>query len=221
GEWETLLGSVAELYVRGVEVDWSGVDRPYRRRRVELPTYPFQRQRYWLPEGRGAWPVVRADAEAHPLLGRRLRSPLKDVQYEAELSAERFGFIADHRVRGTAILPATAFMEMALAAAAEHLGAAEVCGGIHITDIVLDEPLAFQAGERVPVQTIITPETDTSASFRILSSGGDGGEWRLHASGTIAVVADADPAADSARPPEDPAELERIRERCRDDVDSE
>ena len=49
GDWETLLSSVAELYVRGVEVDWAGVDRPYRRRRVELPTYPFQRQRFEPP----------------------------------------------------------------------------------------------------------------------------------------------------------------------------
>src|SRR5690606_25208975 len=221
GEWETLLGSVAELYVRGVEVDWAGVDRPYRRRRVELPTYPFQRQRYWLPEGRGAWPVVRADAEAHPLLGRRLRSPLKDVQYEAELSAERFGFIADHRVRGTAILPATGFMEMALAAAAEHFGATEVCGGIRITDIVLAEPLPFALGRRVPVQTVITPESDTSASFRILSGGGDGEDWRLHASGTISIVAEADRAAASTASLAEPGELERIRERCRDDVGSE
>jgi acyl transferase domain-containing protein/acyl carrier protein len=47
-EWETVLGALGELYVRGVEVDWAGFDRDYRRRRVALPTYPFERQRYWL-----------------------------------------------------------------------------------------------------------------------------------------------------------------------------
>ena len=47
-DWQTLLESVAELFVRGVAVDWSGFDRDYCRRRVELPTYPFQRQRYWV-----------------------------------------------------------------------------------------------------------------------------------------------------------------------------
>jgi malonyl CoA-acyl carrier protein transacylase/SAM-dependent methyltransferase len=51
GEWERMLEGVAGLYVRGVEVDWAGFDRPYRRRRVALPTYPFQRRRFWLEDG--------------------------------------------------------------------------------------------------------------------------------------------------------------------------
>ena len=48
GDWEQLLEAVGELYVRGVDVDWAGFDRDYTRRKVALPTYPFQRQRYWL-----------------------------------------------------------------------------------------------------------------------------------------------------------------------------
>ncbi|MFY1828317.1 type I polyketide synthase [Myxococcus fulvus] len=47
-DWEMLLGSAAKLYVKGVEVDWEGVDKGYARRRVALPTYPFQRERYWV-----------------------------------------------------------------------------------------------------------------------------------------------------------------------------
>ena len=47
-DWQQLLQSLAELYVRGVRVDWCGFDRDYPRRRLPLPTYPFQRQRYWL-----------------------------------------------------------------------------------------------------------------------------------------------------------------------------
>jgi acyl transferase domain-containing protein len=49
-EWEQLLESLADLYRHGVEVDWWGFDRGYSRRRVALPTYPFQRQRYWPGE---------------------------------------------------------------------------------------------------------------------------------------------------------------------------
>jgi epothilone polyketide synthase D len=49
-DWEVLLESLAQLYVAGAPIDWSGFDRPYQRRRVELPTYPWQRQRYWLEE---------------------------------------------------------------------------------------------------------------------------------------------------------------------------
>jgi len=47
-DWEQLLQSLGELYVRGVSVDWAGFDRDYPRRRIQLPTYPFQRQRYWV-----------------------------------------------------------------------------------------------------------------------------------------------------------------------------
>ena len=48
GDWEQLLDSVARLYERGAEIDWQGFDQPYQRQRVVLPTYPFQRQRYWI-----------------------------------------------------------------------------------------------------------------------------------------------------------------------------
>ncbi len=46
-DWQQLLHSLGQLYVRGVRVDWCGFDRDYSRRRRPLPTYPFQRQRYW------------------------------------------------------------------------------------------------------------------------------------------------------------------------------
>jgi acyl transferase domain-containing protein/acyl carrier protein len=50
-DWQQILLTLGELYVRGVDVDWSGFDRDYPRRRVMLPTYPFQRQRYWVEKG--------------------------------------------------------------------------------------------------------------------------------------------------------------------------
>jgi acyl transferase domain-containing protein len=50
-EWAQVLETLSGLYVRGVEVDWAAYDAPYGRRRVVLPTYPFQRQRYWLTSG--------------------------------------------------------------------------------------------------------------------------------------------------------------------------
>jgi malonyl CoA-acyl carrier protein transacylase len=47
-DWQQILDSLAQLYVQGIPVDWSGFDREYMRRKVVLPTYPFQRQRYWI-----------------------------------------------------------------------------------------------------------------------------------------------------------------------------
>ena len=52
GEWDQLLQSVAEIYVHGVGVDWEAFDRGYGRRKLSLPTYPFQRQRCWFTKER-------------------------------------------------------------------------------------------------------------------------------------------------------------------------
>jgi natural product biosynthesis luciferase-like monooxygenase protein len=56
-DWEFLLGSLARLYVTGARVDWTGFDRSYTRRRIALPLYPFERQRYWLEAGASDEPV--------------------------------------------------------------------------------------------------------------------------------------------------------------------
>jgi acyl carrier protein len=47
-DWQQLLESLGALYVNGVEIDWAGFDQDYSRHRVALPTYPFQRRRYWI-----------------------------------------------------------------------------------------------------------------------------------------------------------------------------
>ena len=48
GEWQQITESLGRLYERGAEVDWDGFDNGYARQRVALPSYPFQRQRYWI-----------------------------------------------------------------------------------------------------------------------------------------------------------------------------
>ena len=48
-DWQQILATLSELYVRGVEVDWVEFNRGYQQRKVVLPTYPFQRERYWMP----------------------------------------------------------------------------------------------------------------------------------------------------------------------------
>jgi acyl transferase domain-containing protein len=75
GGWPSLLESLGALYVHGFDVDWAGFDRDYRRRKVLLPTYPFERQRYWieLDDERPRREPSR-EARSHPLLGRRVGS---------------------------------------------------------------------------------------------------------------------------------------------------
>jgi acyl transferase domain-containing protein/pimeloyl-ACP methyl ester carboxylesterase len=69
-EWETILDALGELYAHGAEIDWAGFDREYPRRRVELPTYPFQRKRHWFADGtRVADSEVRTTTARVPVAG--------------------------------------------------------------------------------------------------------------------------------------------------------
>jgi acyl transferase domain-containing protein/SAM-dependent methyltransferase len=63
GDWLQMLESLQALYVAGADIDWSGVDGDYPRRRIALPTYPFQRQRYWLDQGGSRQKAIRHDPE--------------------------------------------------------------------------------------------------------------------------------------------------------------
>ena len=84
GEWEQVLESLGKLYERGAEVDWEGFDRGYGRRRVALPTYPFQRQRYWIenPARRKAQLSARTDAQTKGAYGAEPENVPDDWYYQ-------------------------------------------------------------------------------------------------------------------------------------------
>jgi acyl transferase domain-containing protein/NADPH:quinone reductase-like Zn-dependent oxidoreductase/SAM-dependent methyltransferase len=206
-DWEQMLGSLGELYVGGVGVDWSGFDRDYPRRKLALPTYPFQRSSYWVAQfkaqtRRAAAP--RGDV-LHPLLGSRVRSPLKIVQFENVLSTETLPFLNDHRIYGTALMPATGFIEAA-AAAGQVL-----YGGGQVEDFVIHETLVV-GDEGRAVQVIVTPREGERAAFECFSQGEGDEDWQLHASGTLTGEKPAAPQAIS---------LEAVRARCTEAISGE
>src|SRR6185312_227359 len=153
--WNEMLGSLAQLYARGVEIDWVTFDRDYARRKLSLPTYPFQRERYWFESTPN--PRVRAIAgdvppeSTHPLAGRRLESPsLKETVFETMLSAASLPFVSDHRVFGRLIFPATGHLEAVRAAANIGLGQ----GPWALDDVVIGEALALSDEETRRLQVV-------------------------------------------------------------------
>ena len=200
---EQLDEALAALFLAGASIDWRAAWAGSPVRLVDLPSYPFQRERCWFTARR---PVVRQGQETgHPLLGARLQSPLRDiVQFEAELQADRLPYLRDHRVRGRLILPAAAFVEMALSAAARTFDGARA-----IEDLVIAEPLVFGDEEARRVQTIVRLRDGAPRSFEVVSAATDEAEpsWRVHASGSL--VAREAPAPDPA-PPESATGMERI-----------
>jgi acyl transferase domain-containing protein/acyl carrier protein len=178
-DWDQMLGAVAELFVRGVPLDWDAFDRPYGRRKVALPTYPFQRERYWA-DGHGRT-RSRAAAGGHPLLGRRLLSPtLSDIVFESELGATWPSFLDHHRIYGTALLPSPAYLEMALAAAAEAFGDVAFV----IEDFVIREGLILPETDERLVQLVLRPD-ENDAHFEVFSRDRAEATWTLHATGRL------------------------------------
>ncbi len=214
-DWERLLESLGTLFTRGVDVDWSGFDRDYARQKVILPTYPFQRERFWIDTAADSprAPLRALDPSLHPLLGQKLRSPLvTDHQFESILSAERPGYLTDHRIVGQASLPAAAFIEMALEAASQVYGS----GSYALEQLSFREALFLPDGQERTVQVILTPGEANSAGVRFYSSADQQETWQLHATGMIRRAADQ--SNETALPD---LALEAAQARCSQEVASE
>ena len=165
-DWQTLLESLAQLYVRGAKVDWAGFDHDYPQQRTELPAYPFQRRRYW---GNGTGDASqfgplspqRNGRVLNPLLGCRLAVAAKESIFEAQIAASRPAILGDHKVQGLVLMPAAGYLEIVLAAsAALHEKPWKVRG------LTLVEPLLLDKTPRT-IQTVLSPEGPHAASFRI------------------------------------------------------
>jgi acyl transferase domain-containing protein len=188
-DWTELLTNLATLYTRGASVDWIAFDRPHVRRRIALPTYPFQRQRHWIERiGSAGHRVVNA---SNPLLGRRLRSPILTQEvFELELGVDVLSYLDDHRVYGRVIAPASVLAEMALLAGAAVNGEFAA-----IADLTVQESLAFSEGRPRIAQVILDGD-----SFEIVSTDEHGpkGTWTHHATGTYAARSAAADRLDTA-----------------------
>ncbi len=211
--WPVLLASLAGAYIHGAAIDWAGFDAPYARRKLQLPTYPFQRERYWV-QARLVAAAPRASLPAggeHPLLGRRLRSALKVAQFEQQLAPGMLGFLDDHRVFGATILPAAAFAEVALAAARAALASPQPA----LEDLLIHQPFVIGAGELRTLQTLATP-TAGGASIEIFSQGEGEEEWTLHVSAAAVPSSAATPGTDT--PAQDAPSLDDVRAACREEL---
>ncbi|MGG2458747.1 SDR family NAD(P)-dependent oxidoreductase [Streptomyces sp. RGM 3693] len=201
-----LLEAVRTAWLDGAEVDWATLYADERRRRIPLPTYPFEGRRVWLdPEDPDAPDAAdRAPARLHPLIGANV-STLAEHRYATALTGREF-YLAGHRVGGEAIMPAVGYLEMARAAGALALPTAG-SGGPSLHRVAFERPLSFAGGPRT-VHIRLLPHGD-GARFAIADGpGGTDGEPEVFARGELTVRPPAAPPA-----PVDPAAL---TERCPD-----
>jgi acyl transferase domain-containing protein/acyl carrier protein len=187
-ERSCMLASAGALHVAGHRLEWERLNGPGRC--VSLPPLPLQRERAW-PDVAQAGGAGRRRRSGHPFLDQRVESSLHPGSYfwEMEIGAAAAPFLSDHRVRGMAVFPAAAHLEIVCAAARE-LGV-QAC---EITGFDLRNALVLSGGEARKVQLVAAPEGG-GWSFRASSREGEG-KWLLLAGGAarpLAATAEALP----------------------------
>ncbi|NES02959.1 MAG: amino acid adenylation domain-containing protein [Okeania sp. SIO2F4] len=188
-DWQQLLTSLAQLYLQGIPVNWLGFDRDYPRRREHLPTYPFQRQRYWIEPKKVAHYAPPSDT--HPLLGQQLSlAGTQEIRFQSQISQHwhNLTYLSDHRIFERAIMPLTAYLEIALVAG-------ETCfrgNLITLQDVFIEQPLVLSTGEEEfdTIQLVLTPEGTDVYSFELFSlipaqEKHQKTTWRRHAFGEV------------------------------------
>ncbi|MEV7198207.1 type I polyketide synthase [Streptomyces sp. NPDC093510] len=210
-----LLLALSEAYAAGVPVDWRPAYEGAGARRVDLPTYAFQRQRFWLDApAPGGDPASAGQRDpGHPLLGAAVDLPGGGTLFTGRLSTATHPWLADHAVSGTALLPGVAFLEMAV-----HAGGLLDCA--QVEELTLAAPLTLPATDEaagVQLRLTVGPVDDRgrrTVAFHSRAedtSGVDasGEDWTPHASGHLApgTAEHPAPAGPTVWPPEDAREL--------------
>ncbi|MCF0079771.1 type I polyketide synthase [Streptomyces lomondensis] len=209
-EPESLLTTLAELHVRGRAVDWTAYYAGTGARRVDLPTYAFQHQRYWLTDERtydGDASGLGQSPDEHPLLGAAV--PLAGgagVVFTGLLSPARYPWLADHVVKGTILVPGTALVDLAL-----HAGEYVECGSLD--ELTLEAPLVLSERVDTQVQLVVGAPDDESGrrALTVYSRPADDtrSEWTRHAEGVLSEGSGTVDAGEGLEvwPPRDVVEL--------------
>ncbi|KUJ66293.1 hypothetical protein ACZ90_38470 [Streptomyces albus subsp. albus] len=186
-EDEAMTAAAARLFARGAALEWPAFLAGRSGRRVDLPTYAFQRERYWLSSQAPSAPAQAAAglgvaATGHPLLGAVVAGPEPHaVLFTGRLSARTQPWLADHVVGGRVLFPGTGFVELALHAA-QH------CGLNEVEELTLRVPLVLPERGGVQLRVTVGAASEGRRALDVHARAEDAepdAPWTQHASGTL------------------------------------
>ncbi len=192
-EAQSLLSGLGAVWARGVAVDWVEVCGRSGARKVELPTYAFQRERFWIEterRGAGDLAAVGQAPAVHPLLGAAVAlAGGEGWLFTGRLSLREHPWLSEHVVMGSVLLPGTAFLELAL-----HIGRQLECELVE--GLTLQAPLALDEERGVQLQVTVAEPDEAGRRAIAFYARPDCGalaglmgeeEWVSHAGGTLAA----------------------------------
>ncbi|MGK5642639.1 SDR family NAD(P)-dependent oxidoreductase, partial [Streptomyces sp. URMC 126] len=184
-ESRALFTALAKVFVQGLAVEWDKVFTGTGAQRVDLPTYAFQRQRYWLTSTAASRAEdLGLESPGHPLLGAAVGLPASDgLMLTGRLSLSGLPWLADHVVAGQVVVPGAALVEMVVRAGDEA-----GCG--RVEELLIESPLVLAAASGVRVQVAVEGPDETGrravAVYTQAEDAGPDGEWVRHATGVLA-----------------------------------
>ena len=172
--------AVAEAYQAGLPIHFAGLFAGETRRRISLPSYPFQRKHHWLEP-----PKRQRRSSDHPLLGERHESASGEITFETEVFPSDPSYLNDHKVFGRIVAPGALYGAMTCAAAF-----LEESGSVVVEDLQLHNAMVFEDEDETDeegrkMQIVLdASEQASSRGVQIFSKGSEG-EWTVHVEGRL------------------------------------
>ncbi|MBE9216664.1 SDR family NAD(P)-dependent oxidoreductase [Plectonema cf. radiosum LEGE 06105] len=185
-DWQVMLSSLAQMYVNGVNIDWQGFEQDYHRNRVLLPTYPFQRQLYYVDVAPKTTRDITQRDILHSLLGEKLDlSRSNTIYFQHSLNPNNPAYLQQHQVFQKVILPGAGYIEMALAAGSILFNT----DNLVLTNLEILQPLIFSDDAPTTTQVVLVPQQEEENifeyTFEIFSLITAEDTWVVHAKGKI------------------------------------
>ena len=183
----SFIDAVADAYEAGLDISFEGLFAGETRRKISLPSYPFQRERHWLRESK-----QRRPGAGHPLLGIRHESARGEVTFETEVYPSDPVWLKDHKVFGRLIAPGALYGAMAASASL-----AEGSDSVVLEDMQLHSALVFsekdaedETDEDGRKMQVVLDDSEQASSRRVqIYSKGIEGEWTMHVEGRVPIGA--------------------------------